>query len=70
MKAVSGNGSRVIRQPDEQKVEYHARSQAVLGGYPPGLRRVDQGLVVALFLVGVGLGESAIALLERGRATE
>src|SRR6185437_3715923 len=67
MKAVSGNGSRVIASPMSKRssttppplprVRTARRSQTVLGGYPPGLRRVDQGLVVTLVLIGVGDGE-------------
>src|SRR5512146_1549777 len=79
MKAVSGNGSRVIPSPMSSRssstpplprVRAARRSQAVLGGYPPGLRRVDQGLVVTLVLIGVGGGELRDGAVEGVRAAE
>src|SRR5215468_4253975 len=68
MKAVSGNGSRVMASPISSRSSttppplyfpraHPGRSDAMLGGDPPGLHRVDQGLVVTLVLVGVRSGE-------------
>src|SRR5215470_16224692 len=45
-------------------------SQAVLGGYPPGLRGLHQGVVITLVLVGVGAREPADGAIEDVRAAE
>src|ERR1043165_4535992 len=79
MKAVSGNGSRVMASPMSSRssttpplpcVRAARPSQTVLGGYPPGLRRVDQGLVVTLVLIGVGDGELRDGAVEDIRAAK
>jgi hypothetical protein len=42
----------------------------LLGGYPPGFHRVDQGLIVTLVLVGVSGGEPRDGLVEDVRAAQ
>src|SRR5580698_10804947 len=82
MNASKGNGSRVMPRPISKRSRTMpppplcpepaepGLSHALLGGYPAGFHRVDQGLVVTFVLVGVGRGELGDRAVEDGRAAQ
>src|SRR5712671_7467973 len=79
MKAVSGNGSRVIPSPISSRSsttpppprgQGGPASRVALCGYPPGCHGFDERLVVTLVLIGVSGGESGNSPVKDVRATE